>query len=104
MRKVLAENIVLIGGSSMVLGLAARLKQELLSLIQSDQYKDKLFVKTFKFHKAPSKANFTAWLGGSIYGATDLVLSKSIARETYSKHQQLPDFTNYDDMRSHGRV
>ncbi|XP_058832596.1 actin-related protein 10 [Topomyia yanbarensis] len=104
MRKALAENIVLIGGSTMVLGLAARLKQELLALLESEQYSDKLFVKTFKFHKPPSKANFTAWLGGSIYGATDLVLSKSIAREAYSKHQQLPDFINYDEVRSHGRI
>ncbi|XP_053683563.1 actin-related protein 10 [Sabethes cyaneus] len=104
MRKALAENIVLIGGTTMVLGLAARLKAELLALLQCDQYKDKLFLKTVKFHKPPSKANFTGWLGGSIYGATDLVLSKSIAREAYSKNQQLPDFTNYDETRSHGRV
>lgn len=104
MRKALAENIVLVGGTTMVLGLASRLKAELVALLQSEQYKDKLFLKTFKFHNPPSKANFTAWLGGSIYGATDLVLSKSIARETYCKHQQLPDFTNYDETRSHGRV
>ncbi|XP_055534291.1 actin-related protein 10 [Wyeomyia smithii] len=104
MRKALAENIVLIGGTTMVLGLAARLKDELLALLRSSQYENKLFVKNFKFHKPPSKANFTGWLGGSIYGATDLVLSKSIAREAYSKSQQLPDFTNFDETRSHGRV
>lgn len=104
MRKSLAENIVLVGGTTMVLGLASRLKAELTALLQSDQYRDKLFLKTFKFHSPPAKANFTAWLGGSIYGATDLVLSKSIAREAYSKNQQLPDFTNYDETRSHGRV
>ncbi|XP_055597009.1 actin-related protein 10 [Uranotaenia lowii] len=99
MRKALAENIVLIGGSTMVLGLTARLQAEMLALLASDQYNEKLFVKTFKFHKSPAKANFVAWMGGSIYGATDLVLSKSITREAYSKNQQLPDFTNYDEMR-----
>lgn len=104
MRKTLAENIVLVGGTTMVLGLASRLKDELMALLRSDQYNDKLFLKTFKFHSPPAKANFTAWLGGSIYGATDLVLSKSIAREAYSKNQQLPDFTNYDETRTHGRV
>lgn len=104
MRKALAENVVLIGGTTMIAGLSARLKQELLTLLDSEQYRDRLFIKTFKFHKPPSKANFTAWLGGSIYGATDLVLTKSIARETYSKNQQLPDFTNFDETRSHGRV
>ncbi|XP_062560716.1 actin-related protein 10 [Armigeres subalbatus] len=104
MRKALAENIVLVGGTTMVLGLASRLKAELLALLRTEQYRDKLFLKAFKFHNPPSKANFTAWLGGSIYGATDLVLSKSIARETYCKNQQLPDFTNYDETRSHGRI
>ncbi|XP_055625940.1 actin-related protein 10 [Toxorhynchites rutilus septentrionalis] len=103
MRKVLAENIVLIGGSAMVLGLAARLKNELFATLESDLYKDKLFVKSFKFHKPPTKANFTAWLGGSIYGATDLVLSKSLAREAYSKNQQLPDFINYEETRFYAR-
>uniref|UniRef100_U5EI79 Putative actin-related protein 10 n=1 Tax=Corethrella appendiculata TaxID=1370023 RepID=U5EI79_9DIPT len=104
MRQSLAENILLIGGSTMVPGLMSRLKTELLSLVNSDLYKDRLFVKIFKFHTAPSKPNFTAWLGGSIYGATDLVISRSISRENYAKSQKLPDWTNYDECRSHGRV
>lgn len=64
MRRELAENIFLIGGSTMVLGLMARLKLELLALLQSDYYKDKLFLTSVKFHSAPAKANFTAWVGG----------------------------------------
>ncbi|XP_053681211.1 actin-related protein 10 [Anopheles nili] len=99
-RLALANNIILIGGSTMCQGLTARLKSELHALVQTDLYKDRLFVQTFKFHKAPAEANFTAWLGGSIYGATDLVLSKSISREAYSKNQTIPDFSNYDEPRS----
>uniref|UniRef100_A0A182JJ55 Uncharacterized protein n=1 Tax=Anopheles atroparvus TaxID=41427 RepID=A0A182JJ55_ANOAO len=99
-RKPLASNIVLIGGSTMVQGMTARLKSELLALSKSDLYKDRLFLQTFKFHNPPSEANFTAWLGGSIYGATDLVLSKSITREAYIKNQAIPDFTNYEETRA----
>ncbi|XP_035893736.1 actin-related protein 10 [Anopheles stephensi] len=99
-RVPLANNLVLIGGSTMVQGLTARLKAELLALLKSDLYKDRLFVQTFKFHKAPAEANFTAWLGGSIYGATDLVLTKSISREAYIKNQTIPDFTNYEESRA----
>ena len=99
MRVPLASNLVLIGGSTMVQGLTARLKSELLALLQTDLYRERLFVQAFKFHKAPAEPNFTAWLGGSIYGATDLVLTKSITREAYSKNQTIPDFTNYEETR-----
>uniref|UniRef100_A0A182QGC0 Actin-related protein 10 n=1 Tax=Anopheles farauti TaxID=69004 RepID=A0A182QGC0_9DIPT len=98
-RVPLAENLILIGGSTMVQGLAARLKAELMALLASDLYRERLFVNGFKFHKAPAEPNFTGWLGGSIYGATDLVLTKSITREAYGKNQTIPDFTNYEETR-----
>lgn len=63
-RRELADNLFLIGGSTMVMGLMARLKVELLELLKSNMYKDKLFFDSVKFHTAPAKANFTAWLGG----------------------------------------
>lgn len=65
-RRELAENLFLIGGSTMVMGLMARLKVELLELLKSNMYKNKLFFDSVKFHTAPAKANFTAWLGGTI--------------------------------------
>lgn len=64
MRKQLAENIVLIGGTAAAKGLKARLKEELLSLIHQPKYKDKLFLSVFKFHYPPAKENYVAWLGG----------------------------------------
>lgn len=102
MRKTLAENIFLIGGTSMIMGLTARLKSELEHLLKSDLYKDKLFLKDIKFHKAPAKPNFTAWLGGSIYGGTDLVLTRSLTKEMYSKCPRVPDWANLEDNRSPG--
>lgn len=105
-RKQLAENIFIIGGTSMAKGLVARLKNELLSLIQTDLYKDKLHVNSFKFHISPFHTNISAWLGGSIYGATDIILSGSITRETYFQNPRIPDWFNYDDeeFRNHGNI
>lgn len=101
MRRTLAENIVLIGGTSMMMGLADRLRQELITLVETDIYKEQLCIKTFKFHSGISQANFTGWLGGSIYGATDLINTNGLTKETYLKDQRLPDWTNfYDESRA----
>lgn len=95
-RKELSENILLIGGTASVLGIKQRLRDELMKLIKSDFYKEKLYISEVKFHNPPSKPNFTAWLGGSIYSATDLI-SNSITRENYLKNPLLPDWINYDN-------
>lgn len=94
-RKDLAENILLIGGTSSVMGMKPRLRDELMKLIQSDYYKERLYVNEVKFHSAPSKPNFTAWLGGSIYSATDLIIN-SITRENYLKTPRIPDWISFD--------
>lgn len=60
-RKALLENLVIIGGTAMVLGLKARLKDELLALLKSEIYNDKLRTNIIKFHKLPAKENFAAW-------------------------------------------
>ncbi|ENN82783.1 hypothetical protein YQE_00849, partial [Dendroctonus ponderosae] len=61
-RQTLAENLVLIGGSSMAPGFKARLKEELLKQLAEDRYKV-LNIKEFKFHAGPYKENYAAWLG-----------------------------------------
>ena len=48
----------------MTAGFYHRLKRELDTLAAKPRYKQTLGVKTFKFHKAPAKENYTAWLGG----------------------------------------
>lgn len=51
----------------MMPGFYHRLQLELRNLINKPAYVQQLGVKTFKFHKAPAKENYTAWLGGRIY-------------------------------------
>lgn len=63
MRLKLAENIVLMGGTVMVNGFMARLKEELLDKLKSPNYKN-LKITNFKFHIAPASENYIAWLGG----------------------------------------
>lgn len=64
MRKPLAENILIIGGTSMATGMRSRIKEELEYLSASSQYSEKLKIRCFKFHTPPAKENYTAWLGG----------------------------------------
>lgn len=61
MRKVLLENLVVIGGTAMARGLIARLKDELLALLKTDIYNEKLHSNIVKFHRMPAKENFAAW-------------------------------------------
>lgn len=61
MRKQLLENMVIVGGTSMIQGLKARLKQELIALLKTDVYKNQLHTETVKFHSVPAKENFAAW-------------------------------------------
>lgn len=64
LRLKLAENIVLMGGTVMVKGFKARLKEELLEKLKSPKYKN-LKISKFKFHIAPAYENYIAWLGGT---------------------------------------
>lgn len=66
MRKVLSENIVIIGGTSMLAGFHHRLRAELYDLLEKPKYKDSLAIKEFRFHQMPAKQNYAAWLGGKI--------------------------------------
>ncbi|EZA62553.1 hypothetical protein DMN91_005642 [Ooceraea biroi] len=95
-RLKLAENIILIGGTTMTRGFASRLKSELQALVKSDLYETKLKVRSFKFHTAPSKPNYTAWLGGAIFGTTDLPL-RCLTKEVYLKTNRVPDWSNLID-------
>ncbi|XP_012233537.1 actin-related protein 10 [Linepithema humile] len=91
-RRAFAENIMLIGGTTMAKGFVSRLKSELLALANSDLYKTKLKIESFQFHKAPSKPNYTAWLGGAIFGTTDLPL-RYLTKEVYLKTNRVPDWS-----------
>ncbi|KAK0158100.1 hypothetical protein PV328_009147, partial [Microctonus aethiopoides] len=101
-RRILSENIFLIGGTTMAKGFSSRLKSELLYLVntahrKSDLYHDKVStIRNIKFHRAPSKANYTAWLGGAIFGIADLP-SRYVTKENYLKNNRMPDWVNLID-------
>lgn len=95
MRRELAENIFIIGGSSMIMGLEDRIEHELQTIVKSDVYKDRLPINKFQFHTGISQPNFTGWLGGSIYGNTDLLNQNGLLKETYLRSKKLPDWTNF---------
>lgn len=94
MRKPLAENILVIGGTAMAPGFKARLLDELKHLLQQPKYASRLALKTFKFHKPPAKENYVAWLGGAIFGGTDMISTRSLTKEAYVKHSSLPDWAD----------
>ncbi|XP_069684349.1 actin-related protein 10 [Periplaneta americana] len=94
MRKPLAENILVIGGTAMTPGFKARLLEELKHLLKDPKYASKLALKTFKFHKPPAKENYVAWLGGAIFGGTDMISTRSLTKEAYLKHNNVPDWAD----------
>lgn len=96
MRRPLAQNILLVGGTVMAKGFVSRLKSELIHLVNSDFYSDILKVRTFKFHTAPCHANYTTWLGGAIFGVADLP-SRCISKENYIKTNRVPDWSSLLD-------
>lgn len=102
-RRPLAENILLIGGTTMAKGFIGRLKSELLALVKSPLYSNKLKIQVFKFHSAPSKPNYTAWLGGAIFGTIDLP-SRCLTKENYLKSNRVPDWTSLIDNQKEDSV
>lgn len=63
-RKVLSENLMVIGGTAMLPGFLHRLLAEIRLLAEKPKYRDALATKSFRIHSPPAKPNCTAWLGG----------------------------------------
>lgn len=95
MRKCLAENIVVMGGSAMIPGFKHRLLAEIRSLLNEPYYKNRTAIKTFKFHSPPAKENYIAWLGAAIFSATDAIVIRSVTKEQYVQRGGLPDWSNH---------
>ncbi|XP_006815614.1 actin-related protein 10-like [Saccoglossus kowalevskii] len=96
-RRELAENIICVGGTSLLPGFRLRLKAELLDLLNKPTYKNSLPIPTIKFHNPPSVANYTAWLGGAIFGALDVLVHRSVSRDSFLQHGRLPDWSSLDN-------
>lgn len=80
----------------MAKGFISRLKSELITLSKSELYSEKLRIEKFKFHTAPSKPNYTGWLGGAIFGVADLP-SRCLTKENYLRLNRVPDWTSLVD-------
>uniref|UniRef100_A0A8I3P6V8 Actin-related protein 10 n=1 Tax=Canis lupus familiaris TaxID=9615 RepID=A0A8I3P6V8_CANLF len=97
-RKQLAENLVVIGGTSMLPGFLHRLLSEIRYLVEKPKYKKALGTKTFRIHNPPAKANCVAWLGGAIFGALqDILGSRSVSKEYYNQTGRIPDWCSLNN-------
>ncbi|XP_064342054.1 actin-related protein 10 isoform X3 [Camelus dromedarius] len=97
-RKQLAENLVVIGGTSMLPGFLHRLLAEIRYLVEKPKYKKILGTKTFRIHTPPAKANCVAWLGGAIFGALqDILGSRSVSKECYNQAGRIPDWCSLNN-------
>ncbi|XP_048649744.1 actin-related protein 10 isoform X2 [Marmota marmota marmota] len=97
-RKQLAENLVVIGGTSMLPGFLHRLLAEIRYLVEKPKYQKALGTKTFRIHTPPAKANCVAWLGGAIFGALqDILGSRSVSKEYYNQTGRIPDWCSLNN-------
>ncbi|XP_015984485.2 actin-related protein 10 isoform X3 [Rousettus aegyptiacus] len=97
-RKQLAENLVVIGGTSMLPGFLHRLLAEIRYLVEKPKYRKALGTKTFRIHTPPAKANCVAWLGGAIFGALqDILGSRSVSKEYYNQAGRIPDWCSLNN-------
>lgn len=94
-RKLLGENIVIIGGTSLIPGFKHRLMTELKKLVTSEKYSSRIYFDTFKFHQLPCKENYAAWLGASIFGATDAITTRSVTREQFLRNRHISEWNNW---------
>lgn len=78
-RKVLSENLVVIGGTAMLPGFLHRLLAEIRLLVEKPKYSNVLASKNFRIHTPPAKPNCTAWLGGTLQKSMFSVISCFLA-------------------------
>lgn len=85
-RRSLGENVVIIGGSSMMPGFSHRLFHEVKKCMELiPQYKSSIHIHSIKIHRLPCKANYAAWLGAAIFGSTDAMTLRAVSRDQYNK-------------------
>ena len=94
LKKQLAENVVLIGGTCMLEGFKSRLVNEVNILLnEPDQlYSTKLAMRRLQFHLPPCLENTVAWLGGAIFGSLEILDTYSIQNSKYKETEKLPDW------------
>jgi len=99
-RKSLASNIILIGGTAMLPGIKKRLLAELKAIANSTKFCTNVGTVEFKIHPLPVKENCMAWLGGSIFAASECPESRSLALTANSPLTDWCDFENNNVLSS----
>lgn len=97
-RRKLLESLILTGGPTRMKGFYSRLKDELKYMVKSPEYCyfNKLghidSVKFFLYPNTPLEM-IASWLGGSMFGALEVLQYRSTSRDEWLAHRTLPDWT-----------
>lgn len=79
-RKLLCENIVIVGGLANLPGLERRLAEELLNIGSKFSNQTTKPPNSFKFHKPICPKNYVSWLGASMFCSTKFFEMRSTSR------------------------
>ncbi|CAG9535307.1 unnamed protein product [Cercopithifilaria johnstoni] len=95
-RRKLLDSIILVGGTTRMKGFYARLRDEILRLITVSSYVSKLGnIKSVKFYRLPNTSIelYASWIGGSMFGALEVLQYHSLTREDWETRCGVPDWT-----------
>jgi len=95
-RKALSHNILIVGGTSMMTGFAARLIPSLEALLLTEKYtSSKALSGHFDYIKSQFPANYLSWLGGSILGTLEI---PKLSKENYNSFRRIPDWMSLSKL------
>ncbi|KAJ3417476.1 Actin- protein 10 [Chytridiales sp. JEL 0842] len=92
-RTVLAQNVMIVGGTSMLPGFQTRLLDDMIHLLQDNKKYAKIgqLGGKFKFIKTVFAPNCAAWIGGALKTA-----ATEITRESFAEDPRLPDWSCFN--------
>ena len=83
-RKGLINNIILCGGGSMIPGFQERFEEELLNLLDDEDFSKLKGLKDFmRVVESPYPRNLLNWIGGSVFGCLPRLEWFAVSRESY---------------------
>ncbi|MCP9257881.1 hypothetical protein DINM_001264 [Dirofilaria immitis] len=96
-RRKLLDSLILVGGTTRMKGFSARLRDEILCLLTTSAYANKLGnIKSVKFYRLPNTSIelYASWIGGSMFGALEVLQYHSLTREDWQARGSVPDWTS----------
>ncbi|OZC07511.1 hypothetical protein X798_05505 [Onchocerca flexuosa] len=96
-RRKLLDSIILVGGTTRMKGFSARFRDEILRSLTTSAYANKLGnIKSVKFYRLPNTSIelYASWIGGSMFGALEVLQYHSLTREDWQARGRVPDWTN----------